>query len=234
METLHIYVGTDSWQQAAGAERVLEYSILKHATCDVAIHWMRSGEPGWEVSEDGRNGSWRIGREPGSAWPKTGWGTDFSCFRFAIPEVHGFSGRAVYLDVDMLVLGDVRELLTMPVTKPWTCCHPWMTDVSIIECDQFLDKQWPTLEELKQFHGKAFHHVERLNRSGLLSPSLSWDWNCRDSNDNWEPQTKLLHFTSVPHQPWHPYPSVSYKKHPKQSWVDEWFATKEKADAVAS
>jgi hypothetical protein len=234
METLHIYVGTDRWQQAAGAERVLEYSIRKHATCDVAFHWMRSGDQGWEVSPDGAGGSWRIGREPGTAWPKVGWGTDFSCFRFAIPEVHGFEGRAVYMDVDMLVIGDVRELLEWPMSKPWVCTHPQMTDVSIIECSQFLDRQWPTLEELKMFPGKAYHHVQRLNQSGLLSPSLSWNWNCRDSSDEWTEDTRLLHFTSVPHQPWHPYPTVKYAKHPKKAWADRWFAEKDEVDAIPS
>jgi hypothetical protein len=234
METLHIYVGTDRWQQAAGAERVLEYSIRKNATCPVEIHWMRSGDPGWEVSADGANGSWRIGREPGTAWPKQGWGTDFSCFRFAIPEIHGFEGRAVYMDVDMLVLGDVAELLNWPLPAPWVCCHPQITDVSVIDCSQFLDRKWPTLEHLKMFEGKAYHHVARLSEKQLVSASLSWDWNCRDSGDQWRDSTRLLHFTSVPHQPWHPYPTVKYKPHPKTDWVSKWFNEKEEADAVAS
>lgn len=238
MDTLHIYVGTDEYQRAAGAERVLEYSIRKHATCDVDIHWMRAGDPGWEITADGRDGTWRIGREPGSAWPKEGWGTDFSCFRFAIPEVHGFSGRAVYMDVDMLVLGDVKELLTMPLSRAWTCCHQAITDVSVIDCGGFADKfgrgKWPTLVGLKASRSKAYHHVQHLNQLGLVSATLPWDWNCRDSSDQWKDSTKLLHFTAVPWQPWHPYQTVRYQPHPKPSWAKRWFEEKIEADAASA
>ena len=232
--TIRIFIASDRWQQAAGAERVLEYSIRKHATCPVDIRWMRSGDPGWEVTPDGRNGTWNIGREPGSAWPKKGWGTDFSAFRFAIPEVAGFTGRAVYMDVDMLVLGDVAELLEVPLVRPWVCCHPAMSDVSVIDCAAFVDKGWPTLEELKMFPGKCYHHMQRLTRLGLLSDTLPWDWNCRDSADDWKETTRLLHFTAIPWQPWHPYDTVRYTPHPKPAWVRRWLDEKDEADAATS
>lgn len=198
------------------------------------MHWMRSGEGIWSSSEDGKNGTWRLGRPVNQAWPKIGWGTPFSGFRFAIPEVHGFAGRAVYMDVDMLVLGDVAELLSVQMPRPWVCCHPAMSDVSVIDCASFIDKGWPTIEELKMFPGKCYHHMQRLNKLGLVSDSLPWDWNCRDSGDEWKESTRLLHYTSVPHQPWHPYETVRYIPHPKKRWVEKWFSEKQEADATAS
>jgi len=40
------------------AERVLEHSLREHATVDVQIHWLRSGDPGFE--------NWEIGRQRGA------------------------------------------------------------------------------------------------------------------------------------------------------------------------
>jgi hypothetical protein len=236
MEPLHIWVGTDPWQRDAGAERVLEHSIRKRASCPVELHWMRSGDVDWPVSEHGDPGTWKLGRPVGQAWPKKGWGTPFSCFRFAIPEAMGFSGRAVYMDVDMLVLGDVRELLEMPLARPWVSCHPGMTDVSVIDCAAFRTphqrKDWPLIWDMMPTGARCFEWCQLLSRLGLISDGLSWDWNCRDRGDSWKATTKLLHFTSVPHQPWRPYETVTYQPHPRVDWVAKWNAEKAEADAA--
>lgn len=232
-EQLHIWVGSDVWQRDAGAERVLEYTIDKHATCDFDIHWMRAGDPGFEVNNGPHPTAWNIGHEPGVVWPKKGWGTTFSCFRFAIPELMGFTGRAVYMDADMLVLGDVKELLELPTPKPWVTCHHRITDVSVLDCAGFRIPQWPSIAQMRPEGRPAFYTVELLNRLGLISATLPWDWNCRDSNDEIKPSTRLLHYTTVPWQPYHPYPTVKYMPHPKPGWVRMWFDAKAEADAVA-
>lgn len=138
----------------------------------------------------------------------------------------GFHGRAVYMDVDMLVLGDVAELLLVPLPRPWVCCHPAITDVSVIDCGAFRDLRdrdlWPTIEQMQRSGWKVFHYCQLLGKLAAVSDTLSWDWNCRDSNCEWTKSTKLLHFTSVPHQPWKPYDTVNYKTHPKLSWERKW------------
>src|SRR5438105_13510003 len=40
--------------------------------------------------------------------------TPFSFQRFLIPAVKGYSGRGIYLDSDMQVFKDIRELWTLP------------------------------------------------------------------------------------------------------------------------
>src|SRR5262245_51569418 len=96
-DTLHVWGGTDRWQQQAGADGAVEHSIRKHATCRVEMHWMRSGEgPEFLTSEFGETpNSWKLGRPVDHASPTIGWRTPFSSFRFAIPELSGFRGRAV-------------------------------------------------------------------------------------------------------------------------------------------
>lgn len=232
MDTLHIWVGTDDWQRKAGAERVLEHSIRKRASCPVSIHLMRAGDPEWPVSEHGDPGTWKLGRPVNQAWPKQGWGTPFSAFRFAIPEMMGFKDRAVYMDVDQLVLGDVAELLYIAMPKPWVCCHPSMTDVSVIECSYFGGPDWPKIEKMKPSGARVFDYCQRLARMGYVSATLPWDWNCRDSNDEWKDSTRLLHFTSVPHQPWRPYETVKYRPHPKLAWERKWLDELAEANAA--
>lgn len=235
MSLLEIFVGTDKWQRDAGAEKVLDYTIRKHATCEINIHWMRAGDPEWPVSENGQPaGSWNLGRPVHLAWPKQGgWGTPFSGFRFAVPELMGFKGRAVYFDADMLVLGDVAELLTFPTPTGITCCHQNRTDVSVIDCSWFAGKTWwPSIAAMKPRRWRVFEYLQLLAAHGAISATLPFDWNCCDNGDEWKPSTKLLHFTHVPWQPYHPYPTVPYVVHPKREWAQRWFFEKEEADAA--
>jgi hypothetical protein len=184
---------------------------------------MRAGDPGWEVSATGENGSWCIGRDPGQAWPKHGWGTDFSAFRCAIPEAAGFEGVHIYLDADMLVLGDIAELLDLPRSGPWLCLSNARTDVSVIDCSAFRDQEWwPALADMKPSGRHLPHYRQILIQHGMIDQSLPGCWNTCD--DRWRPVqgAKLLHYTVVPTQPWHPYRTVRYMPHINQEWVAIW------------
>lgn len=200
---------------------------------------MRSGDPGWEVSKLGTDGSWRINIDPGFAWKQRGaWGTPFSCFRFAVPELCEFSGRAVYLDADMLVLGDVRELLEMPFEAGYRSISKPRTDVSVIDCAWFKDKDWwPSIAKMKPSGWITWHYCQLLERNNGIAPTLPPAWNvCDQMHPTPDPGTfsaKLLHYTSIPSQPNQPYPTVRYYKHPWPSWVKAWNDEREKARAAA-
>jgi hypothetical protein len=173
---------------------------------------MRSGDVGWPVSEDGSDGSWKLGRPVELAWPKRGWGTPFSGFRFAVPEFMGFEGRAVYMDADMLVLGDVAELLERPMSAGITCCHFSRTDVSVIDCAWFKDKSWwPRISEMKASGWRVFEYLRLLQPRNAISATLPWEWNdCEGQIWTRSGKSRLIHYTSVPHQPYRPYESVRY------------------------
>lgn len=193
------------------------------------------------VSERRHDNAWVIGRPVDLAWPKRGWGTPFSGFRFAIPEMMGFTGRAVYMDVDMLVLGDVAELATMPLVRPWTAWHPYITDVSVIDCSAFAPDKlrcWPSIQDMRCSGRIVREYCTMMLREGVSGPGLPWSWNCRDSDCaaagyKIPDGVKLLHFTSVPHQPWRPYGTVAYAEHPIAEWVQAWNAEKALVDAGA-
>lgn len=199
---------------------------------------MRAGDPGFEISERGGGESWRINVEPGSAWKKRGaWGTPFSCFRFAVPELCNFSGRAVYLDADMLVRADVRELLECETQAGYRCISQARTDVSVIDCEWFRNKEWwPTIAEMKKSGWITWHYCQLLIDHGGIAGTLPHRWNVCDPMDR-RPDpglgdAALLHFTVVPTQPYKPYPSVKYFSHPWPSWVACWNDHLEEARAA--
>lgn len=109
-EAVRIFVGCDPNDCDLEQMMVLEYSLRKHASLPLEIHWMQlSTDPGsrWYSSPAARAG-WRTER----------WATPFSGFRWAIPEVCGFQGRAIYMDTDIIALGDIAELYCAPMNEP--------------------------------------------------------------------------------------------------------------------
>ncbi len=225
---VRIYVGSDVYQQKAGAEEVLEYSIRKHASMPVEIHWMRAGD-NFKVSNGRVSGHWNLCREPGQAWPKHGHGTDFSVFRMAVPELCGFSGKAIYLDADMLVLGDIAELWNLPQRAPYLCNGKGRTEVALLDCAAFGKLTWwPRLRAMQESGTYLHEYRLMLQRNGFLDESLSWDWNACDRMTG---TAKLIHFTSVPHQPYRPYPGVQYREHPDSECVRLWHQYREELHA---
>lgn len=211
---IRIAVGSDSWQSSAGAELVLQHSGDKHCTRAIDWTWMRAGDRDWPVSEDGRDGSWKLGRPVHLAWPKRGWGTPFSGFRFAIPELFEFSGRAIYLDADQLILGDIAELWHHPMRKGIACCHPSRTDVAVIDCAWFKDKPWwPRIKDMKKSGFRVFEYLQILQQHSAIDVSIPWSWNDIDgvSYAKRPEDTKLVHFSSVPQQPYRPYLETPYE-----------------------
>lgn len=203
---------------------------------------MRAGDPGWEISKEGTAGSWKINIEPGQAWKQRGaWGTPFSCFRFAIPEACKFEGRAVYMDADMLVRADVKELLEWPIPDGagYVAIDKVRTDVSVIDCSYFNGKPWwPSVDFMRKSGWCGPEYRQLLIQNKAISPTLARNWNAFDPMqpcpDPGYEHCKLLHYTVVPTQPYKPYPSVNYFKHPWQSWVDIWNEHLEEARAASA
>jgi len=182
---------------------------------------MRSGDPGWEVTKDGAGGTWRVGDAVDAGWVNNrSWGTPFTGFRFAVPELCHFEGKAIYLDADMLVLGDIAELWEQEpeMGRGIRCWGPLRTDVSVIQCDRFhvehRDKRWPTIERMKPSGWRAMDYLRRLHSLDLIDPGLDPLWNdCDGMHYEKGANTKLLHYTHVLEgQPYRPYPNVRYPK----------------------
>lgn len=151
--------------------------------------------------------------------------TEFSNYRFLIPQICGFAGRAIFLDSDMICLGDIAELFHAPMGEASLLAKGeayaggaganWGLSVTLFDCarcrfdlDAIFDEIDRGLFTYKDLHqlSPAFlaHHPCKI---GEIDPH----WNVFDHYDS---ETKLIHYTNLFQQPW---------KHPGHPCGDLWF-----------
>lgn len=216
-----VYVGTDS--QMEKSDIALQYSLQKNSSVPVEIVWMNQANGGlW--------GDWDIGREKGRPYSSQGWATDFSCFRFAIPEANKFKGRAIYLDTDMIVLKDIKALFDFPMDRP-VMVTPRRYDVILFDCAAFKDLPWwPSIKEMKKNKMMVKDYQQLLYDHDMVSSGLPIEWNCCDGDGYVPGQTALVHYTEMRTQPWKPYPNIfEYPEHPRPDMVELFWKTYEEA-----
>jgi len=133
--------------------------------------------------------------------------TPFSFQRFLIPEICGYEGRAIYLDSDMLVFGDISEIWNQPfngnnlqtVREVNNRRFPQFS-VMLLDCASLrwsIDKIVNDLDYNKLNYSDLMYHMKVARSIGKDIPS---DWNSLECYS--EGQTKLLHYTDMDTQPW--------------------------------
>lgn len=152
--------------------------------------------------------------------------TEFSNYRFLIPQLCGFEGRAIWLDSDMLCLSDIGELfdtqmngfdlLAKENAYAKRSNTDWGLSVSLFDCSSAkfdlskyfdeIDKKLYSYADLHQMTPKFLSlHPFKV---GPLDPK----WNDFDFLDK---KTKLIHYTNLFTQPWkyrcHPYGDIWFK-----------------------
>ena len=193
---VRIFLGTEPAQHRA--ERVFFYSLNK----------ARDPARVYEV--------YRMVRLPGFAQGR--WRTGFTNFRFAIPDLAGRHGRAIYNDVDEIYLADPAPLFDLPMGEAgYLAITPADTAVMLIDCARMADV-W-TLERAQRLGKKTLLDLAAA-KPGLWAP-LPAQWHARDTE--YRPGfTTCLHYTALNQQPWHPTPErYSYHPHPLgELWRD--------------
>lgn len=218
MTPIRIFVASDSRMRKA--ELALEESIRQNTKSPYTITWMRAGDPGWKVSDYAAPDTWDIGRLPGKPYTSPGWATDFTCFRFTIPELCGFQGLAIYIDVDFICLRDLSTVWKWSMPRP-IVSPDGRTDMMLINCGSFFgQKWWPSITDMQR-SGHTIGQYRRLlmDKDFLaIGPSTweSWDgrgWNGRDGESS---NYYCIHYTNMRTQPWKPWPEAfSYpESHP--------------------
>lgn len=219
---IRVFIGTETRQWIA--EAVLRYSIDYHSSREVSITSM-------DAARGGTWAGWEIGRRPGEvperAVNERGqavWFTGFTNFRWAIPEVCGFKGRAIYFDVDMLVLGDVAGLAQLPMQTPALSLRPDETSVMLMDCEAFARiPGWPAVAEMKGSGWSIRRFASLVHSHGGFGP-LPPQWNCLDGRGFTLTGTRLVHYTDMSTQPWRPLPErFVYRAHPVPEVERLWF-----------
>jgi hypothetical protein len=198
---IRVFVGCDDSQRIAA--KVLEYSIRKHCPVSLVFDMMDDVEV------------------PLLRHPKNQPQTDFSFKRFEIPKRVGFSGRAVYLDADMLVLANFLKLWDIPCNGAKVLYAPspnprWPTQMSVLKlnCDELT---WDLSAILRGLDENAYDYEGLMKElciepADQVRPAIPPEWN---SLELYEPgKTGLLHYTRMMKQPW-----VSCKNANGNLWV---------------
>jgi hypothetical protein len=185
-----VYVGATEEQLVP--YRVLEYSIGKHTTTPVQVRALH--QSGIEI--------------PSPRLPALRGYTTFSFQRFTIPELQNFSGRAIYLDSDMIVFQDIRRLWELPfdgaqvlaVPRPEGVGRFAQFSVLLLDCGSL---SWNVkdivagLDRKEYTYGELMAELPVAERVGTTIPA---SWNSCERYE--EETTALLHFTRVETQPW--------------------------------
>lgn len=210
---IRVFIGTEAMHHKA--EKALEWSIRKNTTHEVEITFLRNLIP-WQT-------------------PPTG----FSSHRYMIPKLCNYQGYAIHLDVDMLVLADIKELWEYKTPGKWcvTTCHGNQgvrDEVSVIDCSAF--KDLPDEATLKTSSGKTIaknkigdrylKNIPHTWNAYMLSPcskgycgcpELGCSMGTRPDRKPCTDEVKLLHYTNLATQPWHPNPNQDYVPYPCKS-----------------
>ena len=205
-EPIKLFVGSEIGNEKA--EKALHWSIINTSTVPIEINWMSDMYNGsvWE--------GWNKGRDHRKQFSGEGWKTNFSAFRWAIPELCGFKGKAIYLDVDQILLKYIKQIWELSKESyADLAITPARTDVMLINCEKFSKDWWPSLEKMKP-SGKKQQNYRKLVEDKFGIGPLDTIYNCLDGEAWNSDKTRLVHYTKMCTQPWRPFPNnMSYKSH---------------------
>ena len=207
--TLRIFIGWDS--REAECADVLTYSLKKHTTIPLDIRYLKLSELDLDRPSDPLQS------------------TEFTYSRFLVPYLCQYEGKAIFMDCDMLCLGDIKELdgLDMsqyalrvvkhnhqPMEKlkmdgKIQTVYPrknW-SSLMILNCQEL--KLW-TKEVVENMSGAYLHRFKDIPDEKI--GDIPKTWNTLDWMDE---TTKLIHYTKG--GPWfeqwrdHPYGAIWLK-----------------------
>jgi lipopolysaccharide biosynthesis glycosyltransferase len=214
VDPIKIFVGTDESQFLA--VKVLEYSIKKHCKNPVEVIPMINL------------------KVPKPKDPQNQARTGFSFFRFCIPELCHYKGRAIYMDADMLVFRNIQELWNLPFNGKKLLAQSELTDeqksnvninspkrrwkqcsVMLLDCSAL---QWEVKAIVQDLDAGKYNYDQLFRELCILEESdvgytIPYEWN---SLEHWDQKTGNIHYTDMGTQPW-----VS----PFNKWGLKWYET---------
>lgn len=215
-ERVRVFVG--SGEASLLERKVAVYSLRKHTRRPLDVYVINGTHNALELN-DGEPFP-----APMSLRVKYRNVTEFSLYRYLIPEVCGRQGRAIYIDSDTICLSDIGELFDTPMDGCDFLAKPeayaggdlWGLSVMLIDCGRCrfdleevveeIDHGYYTMTDFSCMSPRFLaRHPYRIGR---LDPR----WNDFDHRDE---GTKLIHYTNLLTQPW------KYHDHPHgQLWFD--------------
>lgn len=188
---IRVYVGSQEQQMLS--VRVLEHSIRRHASMSVEVVAMHKTGIEFARPKESRN------------WPRT----PFSFQRFTIPMLAGHRGRAIYLDSDMQVFTDIKNLWTIPFdgadllaaeAAPDDTSRRPQFSVMLLDCARL---PWTPESVIEALDSGRLNYEQLMYEMALakhVRAGIPHHWNALERYD--PEQTCLLHYTDMNTQPW--------------------------------
>lgn len=137
--------------------------------------------------------------------------TEFSNYRWLIPEICKHQGRAIFLDSDMVCLSDIGDFFDAPMngcdmlakSEAYKGNAAWGMSAVLFDCSKCRFDLESIFAEVDRglFTNTDFHQmspkflVAHPFKIGPIDPN----WN---SFDHFDSDTKLIHYTNLRTQPW--------------------------------
>lgn len=189
---VRIFIGADP-TQVMGA-RLFEYSVQQ--TASISVECTIINNDGLPVPSD----------------PKKRARTGFSFCRFKIPELCGYRGRGIYVDADMQVFTDIKDLWTRPFDDAWLLYSELREQqggkripqysVMLLDCEKL---RWNAVDLVKSLEADGMDYAKLMFEFSMMpadkkKPLLEFEWNSLEHYE--DGRTKLIHYTDMPTQPW--------------------------------
>ena len=184
-DPIRLFVGTSANNEDLEAECVLEYTARKHCSRPLEITWMRQAASG-----------------PWSGWASSATGrTPFTAFRWSLPAVRQWNGRAIYSDVDFFFTGDLGEVWAQPIPGVALVRNPTgklSTSFIVFDCARARGHV-PTLEQLRAMPDAHDAMLKYFRAHPELLAATEGNWDCPDLKGAslGDPQLKAVHFTRI-------------------------------------
>ena len=210
---INIFIGYDQGETVA--YHTLSESIRRYATEPVAITPLCLGNiPGFTRE-----------KQPNQS-------TDFAFSRFMVPYLCGYKGWAIFMDCDMLLRDDIKELWDMRTFKySVMCCqHDYEPKQNVkfrgAKNEPFPKKNWSSMmlfhnsqctkltpEYVNTATGLELHQFKWLERDHMIG-NIPLEWNWLVGEYDYNEEAKNVHWTLGG-----PY----FKDYARSDYADEWF-----------
>jgi hypothetical protein len=187
---IRVYVGSQEEQMLC--VKVLEYSIKKHTKADVEVIPMHKSGINYGIPKD----------------PKNRQRTPFSFQRFLIPQLNNYKGRAIYVDSDMQVFQDIRQLYNLPmgscdlltVENRNPNNRKLQFSVMLLDCEKL---KWNINDIIYKLDNEDLTYdslMKEMKVANNMAVRIPYYWNCLE----WykKSESALVHYTDMDKQPW--------------------------------
>ncbi len=178
-DLLKIFIGSEPMQRVA--ELVLRHSLTRRSSVPLEIQSMENLNLGLESQMF----------------------TGFSIYRFHVPFLCGYKGRAISMDADIVCQADIAELYNLPMTSGAMARVKtgFATSVLLLDCEKL--KHWNVVEWTPRLKNRNIYVRTMWGRPhGLSTPDLTPLDPLWNQLDDFQPGGKMIHYTNIARQPW--------------------------------